>query len=92
MKPIPAPIRAPIKVCELEQGIPKYQVPKFQIIAANNTERTRQAPTETGSAIKVSRGTNLSIPIATAIPPAKTPRKFQKPDQGMATIGLSALV
>jgi hypothetical protein len=29
----------PIKVCELEAGIPKYQVPKFQKIAESKSER-----------------------------------------------------
>ena len=33
----PTPNSEPIKVCELEQGMPRYQVPKFQIIAPNNT-------------------------------------------------------
>ena len=37
---MPTPRSEPIKVCELEQGIPKYQVPKFQIIAPNKTAKT----------------------------------------------------
>ena len=31
--PTPIPIIEPIKVCELEAGIPKYQVPRFHKIA-----------------------------------------------------------
>ena len=30
------PIMEPINVCELEAGIPKYQVPKFHNMADNN--------------------------------------------------------
>lgn len=37
-KTIPTPNREPIIVCELEQGIPKYQVPTFQIIAPINAD------------------------------------------------------
>ena len=32
----PIPKIDPIIVCELDEGIPKYQVPKFQIIELNN--------------------------------------------------------
>ena len=33
----PTPKIAPTKVCELEHGIPKYHVPKFQTIAPQST-------------------------------------------------------
>ena len=32
---MPTPMMDPINVCELEAGNPKYQVPRFQMIAAN---------------------------------------------------------
>ena len=37
--PTPIPIIEPIKVCELEAGMPKYQVPRFHKIAEINKER-----------------------------------------------------
>lgn len=40
----PTPIIAPISVCELDAGKPKYHVPKFQIIAASNSENTIASP------------------------------------------------
>ncbi|MOA69338.1 hypothetical protein D3C78_1974690 [compost metagenome] len=40
----PTPIMAPIRVWELEAGNPRYQVPRFQIIAANNMEKTMANP------------------------------------------------
>ena len=35
---------APISVWELEAGRPKYQVPRFQMIAANSMEKTMANP------------------------------------------------
>ena len=40
----PIPMIAPISVCELDAGIPKYHVPKFQIMAANSNEKTMARP------------------------------------------------
>ena len=34
----------PTSVCELDAGIPKYHVQKFQIIAAIRSERTTHTP------------------------------------------------
>ncbi len=36
----PTPRIAPISVCELEAGMPKYQVPRFQTMAATSMEKT----------------------------------------------------
>ena len=45
---IPTPMIEPISVCELEAGRPKYQVPRFQIIAAitsaKHHRKTRGTP------------------------------------------------
>lgn len=38
----------PMRVCELDAGMPRYQVPKFQIIAAKRSARTTQIPKATG--------------------------------------------
>ncbi|STW04044.1 Uncharacterised protein [Klebsiella grimontii] len=40
----PIPMIAPIRVCELEAGRPKYQVPRFQMIAASSMEKTMARP------------------------------------------------
>ena len=39
-----------------------------------------------------STGKSLMMLIATAMPPSDTPRKFQKPDQITACVGLSERV
>ena len=41
---MPTPIIEPIKVCELDAGKPKYQVPTFQMIAAINNANTIAKP------------------------------------------------
>ena len=43
---IPTPMIEPIRVCELEAGRPKYQVPRFQKTAATNSENTIAKPAE----------------------------------------------
>ncbi|SVK53832.1 Uncharacterised protein [Acinetobacter baumannii] len=40
----PTPMIAPISVWELDAGRPKYQVPRFQMIAANSMEKTMANP------------------------------------------------
>ncbi|MOA07855.1 hypothetical protein D3C78_1275810 [compost metagenome] len=40
----PTPRIEPIKVWELEAGIPKYQVPRFQAMAAASKEKTMANP------------------------------------------------
>ena len=88
----PPPKSEPIKVCELELGIPRYQVPRFHNIADNNIDITKAifSPMETVN--RSLMGINLTIPIATAMPPSIAPRKFQVPDQITANRGGSVLV
>ena len=40
----PTPRIEPIRVWELEAGIPKYHVPKFQVMAAASSENTMARP------------------------------------------------
>src|SRR5579862_9313223 len=40
----PTPMMAPTSVCELDAGSPKYQVPRFQIIAEINSANTMAKP------------------------------------------------
>ena len=41
---MPTPMIQPIKVCELEAGRPKYQVPRFYIMAAISSANTIAKP------------------------------------------------
>ncbi|HMB05621.1 MAG TPA: hypothetical protein VKP69_18040 [Isosphaeraceae bacterium] len=65
----PAPTRPPTSECDEEDGMPKYQVARFQAIAPSSAARTTTwvtAPGATGP---------LPSAVATAVPP-KAPRKF----------------
>jgi hypothetical protein len=65
---IPAPSKEPIKVCELEQGIPKYQVPKFHNMAPTRTAMIMAMASFILRFKTVSRGKMEAILVATAIP------------------------
>ena len=41
---MPTPIIEPIRVCELDEGSPKYQVPRFQMMAATSSANTMAKP------------------------------------------------
>jgi hypothetical protein len=66
----------PISVCELETGIPKNQVKKFHIIAVRRSETTTESQNAVDCSDITSRGRRWIIPIATAIHPNITQRKF----------------
>src|SRR5689334_16762329 len=40
----PAPTRPPIKACEEDDGRPKYQVTRFQVMAPTSAEKTTTIP------------------------------------------------
>ena len=86
---MPTPNIEPINVCELEQGIPRYHVPRFQIIAVNNNANIIASPWYIFWSTKASVGNKFTIPIATAIPPTNTPVKFNTPDNITATDGFN---
>ena len=52
----PTPSIDPISVCELEAGMPKNQVPKFQAIAAVSIENTITKPRPVSTSISSSTG------------------------------------
>ncbi|MNR66841.1 hypothetical protein D3C85_1905510 [compost metagenome] len=52
----PTPRIEPISVCELDAGIPKYQVPRFQVMAAANREKTIARPWPVFTLIRSSTG------------------------------------
>src|ERR1035438_6804619 len=84
----PTPMMEPMSACELEAGSPKYQVPRFQIMAAIRRAHTIAKPAPDPTLSTNSTGSNASTPNATAPLEVKTPIKFQQPDQTTATIGL----
>src|SRR5580700_8784550 len=84
---MPTPMMEPIRVCELEAGRPKYQVPRFQIMAATNNAKTIANPALLPTCRISSTGKSEMIPNATRPLEVNTPRKFQKPDQTTAMWG-----
>jgi hypothetical protein len=81
---MPTPIIDPIKVCELEAGKPRYQVPRFQMIAAIRSANTIANPAELPTCRISSTGSSEIMPNATAPLDSRTPRKLKKPDQTTA--------
>src|ERR1017187_1829555 len=75
------PINEPIRGCELEAGKPKYQVPRFQIMAATSNANTIANPALLPTCKISSTGNREMIPKATNPLEVNTPRKFQNPDR-----------
>src|SRR5262249_40623882 len=88
----PTPMIDPISVWELEAGSPRYQVPRFQMIAAINSANTMAKPAEEPTCRINSTGNSEMMPKATAPLDTITPRKLQKPDQTTACSALSECV
>src|SRR6266851_3851297 len=81
----PTPMMEPISVCELDAGRPRYQVPRFQIIAAISGANTIAKPAELPTCNINSTGSSEMMPNATAPLDSRTPRKLKDPDQTTAT-------
>ena len=88
----PTPTIAPISVCELEAGIPKYQVPRFQMIAASRSANTIAKPVPEPTFRTSSTGSNDTMLYATTPLDTMTPMKFQHPDQITAHVGFRVCV
>src|SRR5215469_5616059 len=88
----PTPMIEPISVCELDAGRPRYQVPKFQTMAAINSAKTIANPAEEPTCRISSTGSSEMMPKATAPEDVNTPRKLNRPDHNTATCGCSELV
>src|SRR5580700_8770406 len=88
----PTPTIEPIRVCELEAGRPRYQVPTFQMMADTSNENTIANPAPEPTLITSSTGSKATMPKATAPEEVRTPIRFHMPDQTTATGGLSELV
>ncbi len=89
---IPMPRIAPINVCELDAGKLRYQVPRFQTIAAVKRARTIAMPVPDPIETRSSTGRRCTMLKATAVPPRWTPMKLQMPDNTTAVRGRSDLV
>ena len=82
---MPTPMTEPIRVWELDAGSPKYQVPRFQMIAATSKAKTMANPALLPTCKINSTGSSEMMVNATNPDETITPRKFQKPDQTTAT-------
>src|SRR5262245_10314576 len=80
----PTPMMEPIRVCELEAGRPRYQVPRFQMMAAMSNANTIAKPAALPTCKMSSTGKSDTIPNATAPDETSTPRKLKNPDQTTA--------
>ena len=75
----------PIRVWELEEGRPRYQVPRFQMMAAISSAKTMANPASLPTWRMSSTGSSEMMAKATAPLDTSTPRKLNMPDQTTAT-------
>src|SRR5215467_11830855 len=80
----PTPMTDPMSVCELDDGSPKYQVPRFQMIAAVSRANTIAKPAPLPTWRMSSTGSSDTMLKATAPDDSTTPRKLKKPDHTTA--------
>src|SRR5580704_11494520 len=82
----PTPIMEPISAWELDAGKPRYQVPRFQMMAAIRSANTMAKPAPDPTLSTSSTGSSASTPNATAPLDVKTPMRCQQPVQTTATM------
>lgn len=58
---MPTPRIEPMSVCELEAGMPRNQVPRFQAMAAVKSENTMASPRPESTSISNSTGSRCTI-------------------------------
>jgi hypothetical protein len=80
----PTPMMEPTRVCELDAGSPKPQVPRFQIIAAIRCAKTIAKPALLPTCRISSTGKSEIMPKATAPEDARTPARLNIPDHTTA--------
>ena len=83
---MPTPMMEPIRVCELEAGRPKYQVPTFQMMAAISRANTMAKPAPLPTCRISSTGSSDTMPKATAPVDSRTPNRLNMPDQTTAML------
>ena len=81
----PTPMIEPIRVCELDEGRPRYQVPRFQMIAATRSANTMAKPAAEPTFKISSTGSSETMLNATRPEDSSTPRKLKQPDQTTAS-------
>ncbi len=77
----PTPMMEPISVWELDEGRPKYQVPKFHRMAAISNANTMANPAPLPTCRINSTGNSDTMLKATAPVETRTPKKLKVPDQ-----------
>src|SRR6202012_5915159 len=88
----PTPTIEPMSVCELEAGSPRYQVPRFQMIADRRSENTIAKPAPEPTLMTSSTGSSATMPKATAPDEVSTPMRFHVPDHTTARLGFNQFV
>ena len=73
----PTPMMEPISVCELDEGRPKYQVPRFHRMAAISSANTMAKPAPLPTCRINSTGSSDTMPKATAPVETSTPEKVE---------------
>ena len=81
---MPTPMIDPIRVCELDAGSPRYQVPTFQMMAAIKSANTMAKPALEPTCRINSTGSSDTMPKATAPLDSSTPIRLNMPDQTTA--------
>src|ERR1700742_2618923 len=82
----PTPMIEPMRVCELDAGRPKYQVPTFQMIAEINSANTMAKPALEPTCRISSTGSSETMPKATAPVESSTPNRLNMPDHTTAML------
>ena len=77
----------PTSACDDDDGMPKYQVPRFQTMAPMSPQ-SRIDSDSTGAT--PSSVTNLPMVLATAVPPSSGPRNSKMPTISTACAGVMA--
>ena len=74
------PRMEPIRVWELDAGMPKYQVPRFQTMAENSRENTMIRPWVESMPKQQIDGQQVNDGIGHPNPPSMTPAKLNRPE------------
>src|ERR1700722_9148008 len=88
----PTPMIDPINVWELEDGNPKYHVPRFHRMAAISNANTMAKPAPLPTCRINSTGNSDTMPKATAPEDSSTPNRLNMPDHTTAILAGSERV
>src|SRR5271157_907496 len=88
----PTPMMEPTRVCELDAGMPRYQVPRFQMMAASSSENTMANPAPEPTLSTSSTGRRDTMLYATAPLDKSTPVRLRIPDKTTAKLGFKEWV